>query len=179
PDPKKPHGMSDTMRHFLGGQMNLARDLQFFYAPLINSYKRYCPKSFAPWNIGWGGDNRTVTFRLCGHGSGLRIENRIAGADACGPLALAACLGSGLYGIKKKLEPIGPFITGDAYEEKSLPVLPHNLADAVKNLDASEAAREIFGNEAVEHYVKVGRWEVETFFGYVTDWERRKYFEMA
>ncbi len=179
PNPKKEHGMSDVMRHFLGGQMQLAKDLQYFYAPLINSYKRYCPKSFAPYNIGWGGDNRTVTFRICGEGNSMRIENRIPGADANGHLALAACLGSGLYGVQKKLEPIGPFISGDSYEEKSLPILPNNLRDAVDNLEKSEAAREIFGNEVVEHYVKIGRWEVETFFTSVTDWERRKYFEMT
>jgi glutamine synthetase len=179
PDPKKPHGMSDTMRHFLGGQMRLAKDLQYFYAPLINSYKRYCPKSFAPYNIGWGGDNRTVTFRTCGHGGGMRIENRIPGADANGHLALAACLGSGLYGVQKKLEPIGPFIEGDSYEEKNLPALHPTLRDAVDALEKSKPAREIFGDKVIDHYVKFGRWEVDTFNAYVTDWERRKYFEMT
>ncbi|MFA6449786.1 MAG: glutamine synthetase family protein [bacterium] len=179
PDKKKEHGMSDTMRYFLGGQMQLANDMQYFYAPLINSYKRYCPKSFAPYNVGWGGDNRTVTFRICGSGNSLRIENRIPGADANGHLALAASLAAGLYGIEHKLEPVGPFIEGDSYEEKSLPVLPNNLSDAVKNLEKSEAAREMFGDDVIDHYVKIGRWEVDTFNSSVTDWERRKYFEMT
>ena len=178
-DPKKDHHASDTMRHFLGGMMHLAKDVQYFYAPNINSYKRYSPKSFAPWNLGWGGDNRTVTFRLCGEKNGCRIENRIPGADACSHLMLAAVLGSGLYGVEKKLEPIGPFIAGDSYEEKSLPQLPNSLYKAVKNLDESEAARKIFGDEVVDHYVKVGSWEVDEFMKSVTDWERRKYFEMT
>lgn len=178
-DPKKKHNMSDTMRHFLGGMTQLTKDVQYFYAPLINSYKRYSPKSFAPYNIGWGGDNRTTTYRYCGHGNGFRIENRIPGSDANGPLALAACLGAGLYGIQKKLEPVGPFIAGDSYEEKSLPKLAMTLDEAVRNLDNSKAAREIFSDEVVDHYVKHGAWEVEQFNTNVTDWERRKYFETA
>jgi glutamine synthetase len=137
------------------------------------------PESFAPWNVGWGGDNRTVTFRYCGHGNGFRIENRVPGSDACGPLALAACLGSGLYGVKHKLEPVGPFITGDSYKEKSLPPLARTLAEAARNLDASKPAREIFGDSVIDHYVKIAQWEVDRFNEYVTDWERRRYFEMA
>ena len=178
-NPKKEHNMSDTMRHFLGGMMRLAPDMQYFYAPLINSYKRYVPESFAPWNVGWGGDNRTVTFRYCGHGNGFRIENRVPGSDACGPLALAACLGSGLYGVKHKLEPVGPFITGDSYKEKSLPPLARTLSEAARNLNASKPAREIFGDGVIDHYVKIAQWEVDRFNEYVTDWERRRYFEMA
>jgi glutamine synthetase len=178
-DPKKPHHMSDTMRHFLGGMMQLTKDVQYFYAPLINSYKRYRPQSFAPYYIGWGGDNRTTTYRYCGEKNGFRIENRIPGSDACGPLALAACLGTGLYGIQKKLEPVGPFIEGDAYEEKSLPKLAMTLREAVGNLDNSAAARAIFGDKVVDHYVKIGAWEADNFDISVTDWERRKYFEMV
>lgn len=176
---KDEHGMSELMRHFMGGMMHLAQDMQFFYAPTINSYKRYCKQSFAPYNISWGGDNRTVTFRICGHGSGCRIENRIPGADVCSYLSLAACLGSGLYGIENKLEPIGPFITGDSYAQESLPELPRNMMAAVKNLDESKPAREIFGDDVVDHYVKVGQWEIEKFLTSVTDWERRKYFELG
>lgn len=178
-DADKEHGMSDLMRHFMGGMMHLAKDMQYFYAPTINSYKRYCPKSFAPFNISWGGDNRTVTFRICGNKNGTRIENRIPGADACSYLSLAACLGSGLYGVENKLEPIGPFISGDAYEVEALPVLPNTLQHAVNNLNNSEAARKIFGGEVVDHYVKIGQWEVDQFMSSVTDFERRKYFEMG
>ncbi len=178
-EPGKEHNMSDNMRWFLGGLMQLCKDFQYFYAPLINSYKRYTPKSFAPYNISWGGDNRTTTFRYCGSGNGFRIENRVPGADAHSHLGLAACLGSGLYGIENKLEPVGPFIEGDSYEEKALPLLPDNLKDALINLDNSEVARAVFGDDVVDHYVRIGMWDVEQFNKYVTDWERRKYFEMG
>lgn len=178
-DKKKPLGMSDTMRHYLGGMMQLAKDFQYFYAPYINSYKRYVAQSFAPYNITWGGDNRTVTFRICGHGSSCRIENRVPGADANGYLALAATLASGLYGIKHKLEPVGPFCQNDGYEAKKAPVFALTLSEAVENLNKSKIAREILGDEVVDHHVGIGRWEVQCFNTYVTDWERRKYFEFA
>ena len=175
----KDYNMSDLMRHYLGGMMQLSRDFQIFYAPYINSYKRYTYQSFAPYNIAWGGDNRTVTFRVCGHGPSCRIENRIPGADANAYLALAACLGSGLYGVENKLEPVGEFCAGDAYENKDAPLFAMNLPDALRNFDNSEIAREILGDEVVDHYVKLMAWECERYFTEVTDWEKRKYFEMA
>ncbi|MFH1537378.1 MAG: glutamine synthetase family protein [bacterium] len=173
------HHMSDKMRWYLGGMMQLAKDLQVFYAPNINSYKRYVPESFAPYNNTWGGDNRTTTFRLCGTVNSYRVENRIPGADANAYLALAACLGSGLYGIENKLEPVGEFCEGDAYKQKGAPVFALNLPDALRNFDNSKIAREILGDPVVDHYARLFAWECERYFTEVTDWERRKYFEMA
>lgn len=176
---KKEHHMSDTMRHYLGGQMQLARDLQVLYAPYINSYKRYKYQSFAPYNIAWGGDNRTVTFRVCGHGAGYRVENRIPGADANAYLALAACLGSGLYGVEHKLEPLGDFCAGDSYVNKDAHLFAMNLPDALRTFDNSEIARAILGDEVVDHYTRLMAHECEQYFGEVTDWEKKRYFEMA
>jgi glutamine synthetase len=178
-DKNKDYNMSDTMRHSLGGMMQLARDFQVFYAPYINSYKRYSYQSFAPYNIAWGGDNRTVTFRVCGSHNACRIENRIPGADANPYLALGACLGSALYGVQNKLEPVGEYCAADAYELKDAPLFARNLPDALRNFDNSEIAREILGDDVVDHYVKLMAWECERYFTDVTDWERKKYFEMA
>lgn len=178
-DAKKAHNLSDTARHYLGGMMSLAKDFQVFYAPNINSYKRYVPESFAPYNITWGGDNRTTTFRLAGRDQSFRIENRIPGADANAHLALAATLGSGLYGIKKKLEPVGPFSEGDSYKLKDAPVFALSLPEALRNFDNSAVAREILGDKVVDHYVRLFDWECKRYFTEVTDWERKKYFEMA
>ena len=158
--------------------MQLARDFQVFYAPYINSYKRYSYQSFAPYNIAWGGDNRTVTFRACGSGNACRIENRIPGADANPYLALGATLACGLYGIENKLEPVGDFCCGDAYEKKDAPLFAMNLPDALKNFD-NEIARELLGDDVVDHYVKLLAWECERYFAEVTDWEKKKYFEMS
>jgi len=50
---------SATFRHFLGGWMRHARELTGFYAPSVNSYKRYQAGSFAPTAIACSYDNRS------------------------------------------------------------------------------------------------------------------------
>src|SRR5258706_10982484 len=85
--------------HWLAGQMAMARELAYFYAPGVNSYKRYQSGSFAPTRVAAGWDNRTCGFRLCGEGASFRVENRIPGADANPYLAFAATIAAGLHGI--------------------------------------------------------------------------------
>ena len=176
-DAKAERHMSQTMRHFLGGMMALARDLQLLYAPTINSYKRYGDLTFAPTTVTWGGDNRTVAFRSCGHGRSMRLENRVPGADVNAHLAYAAMLASGLYGIEHEIEPVGPFVTASAYDVKDAPRLHGNLIEAANAFENSAVARELFGDDVVDHYSVLARWEINEFMRYVTDWERRRYFE--
>ncbi len=90
--------------HWLAGQMAMARELAYFYAPGVNSYKRYQSGSFAPTRVAAGWDNRTCGFRLCGEGSAFRVENRIPGADANPYLAFAATIAAGLHGVAHKLK---------------------------------------------------------------------------
>ena len=95
---------SDLFRWFLGGWMANVIDFMPFYAPTVNAYKRYTDGSWAPTRIAWSQDNRTAGFRVVGHGSSLRIECRIPGAD-CNPyLAYAAALG---VGVARNREPHG------------------------------------------------------------------------
>ncbi len=76
-----PHGLSATGQHFVAGQLAALRELTLWYAPNVNSYKRYQAGSFAPTAVRWGVDNRTCALRLVGHGLGLRAENRAPGGD--------------------------------------------------------------------------------------------------
>ncbi|HNR34911.1 MAG TPA: glutamine synthetase, partial [Candidatus Hydrogenedentes bacterium] len=177
-DPKGDRGMSKTMRHFLGGMMALARDFHLLYAPTINSYKRYGDLTFAPTTITWGGDNRTVAFRSCGHGASTRLENRIPGADVNAHAAYAAMIASGLYGIENGIEPIGPFVEANGYEVKDAPRLHRNLIEAADAFSSSAIARRLLGDDVVDHYAAVARWEISEFMRSVTDWERRRYFEL-
>lgn len=178
PDEKGEHRMSTTMRHFLGGMMALCKDLQLFYMPSINSYKRIEDLSFAPSNVTWGGDNRTTSFRVAGHGTSMRLENRIPGSDANSHLLYAAMIASGLYGIENGIEPVGPFVEANAYALDNPPSLHRNLTQATDAFDASKTARQLFGDDVVNHYAGVARWEIAEFEKYVTDWERRRYFEL-
>src|SRR5215203_928377 len=120
---------SDYFRWFLGGWIAHTQDVMVFYAPTVNSYKRYVDASWAPTRLAWSNDNRTAGFRIVGSGASTRIECRIPGAD-CNPyLALAASLASGLDGIARRIEPPECF-TGDVYAAKTLPRVPYTLAEA-------------------------------------------------
>jgi glutamine synthetase len=167
---------SDAFRWFLAGWMARVPELMVFYAPTINSYKRYVDASWAPTRLAWSYDNRTAGFRVVGEGSSLRIECRIPGAD-CNPyLAFAAALASGLDGIERKLEPPECF-TGDVYAAKNIERVPHSLAEAVTRFEQSDFAKKAFGTDVVEHYAHFYRSECASFDKAVTDWERRRYFE--
>lgn len=167
---------SDYFRWFLGGWIRYAREFMVFYAPTVNSYKRYRSGSWAPTRLAWSYDNRTAGFRVVGHGPSLRIECRIPGAD-CNPyLAYSAALASGLQGISERIEPPEIF-EGDIYAAADLPGVPSSLAEATDLFEASSFAREAFGEEVVEHYTHFFRTEQRAFDRAVTDWERRRYFE--
>ena len=167
---------SDIFRWFLGGWMAHAQDVMVFYAPTINAYKRYQDMSWAPTRIAWSYDNRTAGFRVVGRGKSLRIECRIPGAD-CNPyLAYAAALASGLDGIANQIEPPEIF-EGDVYAAQHLPRVPYTLEHAVDNFANSAFAKQAFGSDVVEHYTHFFRTEIESFNRWVTDWERKRYFE--
>lgn len=167
---------SDIFRWFLGGWIANVADVMPFYAPTVNSYKRYVDGSWAPTRLAWSYDNRTAGFRVVGKGESLRIECRIPGAD-CNPyLAFAASLACGLDGIEKQIEPPKIF-DGDVYAAKDLPEVPKSLAEAVKRFENSGFAQRVFGKSVVEHYAHHFKMEQKAFDKAVTDWERGRYFE--
>ena len=132
-DPKGEHGMSKLMRHYVAGQLAYAREITWFLAPYINSYKRFQVGTFAPTKAIWSFDNRTAGFRLCGADSkSIRIECRIGGADLNPYLAFAALLAAGLAGIEQELELEPPYV-GDAYYGKRLREVPKTLREATRH----------------------------------------------
>jgi len=169
------HG-SDTFRWFLGGIMAHAPEVMVFYAPTVNSYKRFQAGSWAPTAIAWSYDNRTAGFRVVGHGSSLRIESRIPGADVNPYLGFAALLASGLDGIRHQIEPPSMF-SGDVYAAAELPHVPRTLHDAIEVFAHSKFVRQAFGEDVVAHYLHFFRTEQQAYDNAVTDWERRRYFE--
>jgi glutamine synthetase len=167
---------SDEFRWFLGGWIAHAPDFMVFYAPTVNSYKRFEDMSWAPTRLAWSHDNRTAGFRVVGHDQSLRIENRIPGADANPYLVFAASLASGLDGIVNKIEPPEAF-KGDIYAAAALPRVPYTLEHAVNALERSEFAKEVLGTDVVDHYTHFYRSEQKAYEKAVTDWERQRYFE--
>jgi glutamine synthetase len=174
-DSGDPLGMSPMFRSFIAGQLATMRELTLFYAPNINSYKRFADGSFAPTAVAWGLDNRTCALRVVGHGHGMRMENRAPGGDVNQYLAIAALIAGGLYGIERELE-LPEALAGNAYVSGA-ERLPTTLAEAAALFEKSEIAREAFGDDVVEHYLNNARVEVAAFNAAVTDWERVRGFE--
>jgi glutamine synthetase len=167
---------SALLRWFLGGWIARAPEVMVWYAPTVNSYKRYQPGSWAPTRLGCGIDNRTAAFRLIERGSNVWVECRIPGAD-CNPyLVFAAALASGLDGIDTRTESPSPR-AGNLYQVVELPSLPLSLSDAVGAFERSEFCRRSFGNDVVDHYAHFYRTESIAYSAAVTDWERNRYFE--
>ena len=169
-------GRADAFRWFLGGWIAHVPEVMPFYAPTINSYKRFVDASWAPTRLAWSNDNRTAGFRVVGEDQSLRIECRIPGADANPYLALAASLASGLDGIANRIEPPEAF-AGDVYAAKTLPRVPYTLAEATRLFESSAFAKRAFGEDVVEHYAHFFRTEVAAYDKAVTDWELKRYFE--
>jgi glutamine synthetase len=160
---------------FLAGQLACLRELTLLLAPNVNSYKRFQPGSFAPTAVAWGHDNRTCSLRVVGHGEGLRLENRLAGADVNPYLALSAMIAAGLHGIEHGLELEAPH-EGNAYVSDK-PHVPSTLTAARDLFASSEVARAAFGPEVIEHYLNNADVELRAFEAAVTDWELVRGFE--
>lgn len=160
---------------WLAGQIAFAKELAIFFAPTVNSYKRYAAGSWAPTTLAWGNDNRTCGFRVVGHGAARRVETRIPGGDVNPYLAFAAMIASGLHGIEQELEAPPP-LQGNAYESDA-ERFPSTLRDAISALEGSAMARASFGDQVVDHYLNYARTEQGLFDRFVTDWERKRYFE--
>lgn len=179
-DADQPHQMSQTMRHFIGGQQQLMPELLAMVAPTINSYTRLIPGFWAPTDSTLGVENRTCALRVIpGSAKSQRVEYRVAAADANPYIILAAALGSGLWGIEHRIEP-EPLVEGNAYDHKfpERLALPRTLWDAAQRLKQSRMAREYFGDAFVDHFAATREWEEREFRKHITDWELARYFEI-
>ncbi|SLN75898.1 glutamine synthetase family protein [Oceanibacterium hippocampi] len=179
-DPSAEHNISRTMRHFIGGQLVLMPEILAMIASTVNSYSRLIPGFWAPTSANWGIENRTTALRaIPGGPKSQRVEYRVAAADINPYIALAAALGSGLWGIENEIEPDAP-ITGNAYD-RTYPVrrrFPATLFEAAGRLRKSKAARGLFSDAFVEHFAGSREWEEREFRRAITDWELQRYFEI-
>jgi glutamine synthetase len=178
-DDKDPRRMSKVFKSYLAGQLRARADLLPFFAPTVNSYKRLVDGYWAPTKVTWGMDNRTVALRVIPGGpKATRVEVRVSGSDINPYLALAASIGAGLWGIAQDLKLDDAPVEGSAYMVEKAVRLPRTLQEATRRLSESKLAREILGEEFVDHYVRTREWEWRQFQDAVTDWELRRYFEV-
>ena len=171
--------MSELMKSYVAGQLYCLPHILPMYAPNINSFKRLVEGAWAPTTLTWGVDNRTTALRvLCTGEKSARLETRVCGSDTNPYLAMAACLASGLYGIKKGLKLEQEASIGNGYEDFRYGKLPHSLESATNNMKVSTVAKELFGADFVDHFTRTREWELRQYAQSVTDWELKRYFEI-
>ena len=145
---------------FVAGQLACMRELTLFYAPHVNSYKRFAEGSFAPTAVAWGNDNRTCSMRVVGHGQALRVENRLPGRRR---QPLPGARGDDRRRPardRRTSSSSSPPLEGNAYASDK-PHVPTNIYEARDLFAASEVAREAFGQEVVDHYLNRAQVELD------------------
>ncbi len=165
-------GYSRAFHHYLGGLQHYIPQAISFFAPNVNSYRRFVPDISAPVNMHWGIDNRTTGLRApaCAP-EATRIENRFAGADANPYLATALTLACGYLGLKGELEPTAP-LDGVSFRPGDRIELARTLEEGLRLLDNCEPLKELLGHRFVQAYIGVKRAEFETFNQVISSWER-------
>lgn len=162
-----------AFRHYIGGLQAYVPELMLLFAPHVNSYRRFVTGSQAPIHMGWGYDNRTSGLRIPVSGpEARRVENRIAGADANPYLVIAATLAAGLAGMQAHCDPAGPM----SAEENGYGLghgLPRSFLPALEQLQSSNSARRLLGEDFVTAYCAVKQLEYDSYLSEISTWERR------
>jgi glutamine synthetase len=177
-DPGGEHQMSALFRSYVAGQVEYLMQLAPMFWPTVNSYKRLVEGFWAPVKPTWGIDNRTAAFRVLPGTKSARIETRCPGADMNPYLAIAAIIAAGLAGVERKLDLDTAPVTGENVGAEDVPSAPRMLCDATRAFRKSELARDWFGSAFVDYFAATREWEWRQWQDAVTDWERKRYFEI-
>jgi glutamine synthetase len=180
-DPSAAEGLSETARYFIGGLLRLMPECLSLCAHTVNAYKRLVPGAWAPTYASWGVQNRTVAVRAINTTpAATRLEFRVPSADTNPHSALAFCLAAGLWGIENRIQPPAPR-EDDCYATPAPPEarFPRDLDAAADRLDASEAARALFGDTFVDSFVLSRRMEAAAHHRAVGAWEIARYLEVS
>ncbi|KAF1809153.1 glutamine synthetase/guanido kinase [Eremomyces bilateralis CBS 781.70] len=193
PDPNPPYPdlvyLSDTGRQFLAGVLQALPEIMPLFAPTVNSYKRLVENFWAPVSVSWGLEHRAASVRVITPPScspkATRLEIRTPGADTNPYFALAAILAAGYRGIEKKLDIANaegvppPLSRGDGMggEADRGERLAKGLGEATRRFKEGKIARELFGDQFVEHFAGTREHEWRLWEEAVTDWEFQRYVE--
>ncbi|MGS0676968.1 glutamine synthetase family protein [Shewanella sp. 0m-4] len=158
---------------FIGGLQKFIPELLPLLAPNVNSFRRFLPGASAPVNLEWGEENRTCGLRIPESSpQNLRIENRIAGADANSYLSIAASLLCGYMGMVEDVKPSTP-VQGRANETRSGIALPLTLEESLAVMAESSACREYLGDTFTNGYIAVKQADLENYRQVISSWERK------
>jgi len=163
-----------ALRHAIGGVLETMPASMAFLCPNVNSYRRFGAQFYVPNAPSWGLDNRTVAIRVpTGSADAVRIEHRVAGADANPYLMMSAILAGVHHGLTNQIEPGAP-IEGNAYEQLEQS-LPNNLRDALRELDDSEVLNKYISPDYIDIFVACKEAELQEFETTISDLEYNWY----
>jgi glutamine synthetase len=165
---------NDALRHAIGGIIETMPASMAFLCPNVNSYRRFGEKFFVPTSPTWGIDNRTVALRVPNDSpEAVRIEHRVAGADANPYLVMASVLAGIHHGLTNQIEPGTP-LEGNAYEQTEAS-LPNNLRDALRELDDNEVMGRYIDPKYIDVFVACKESELAEFEYSISDLEYNWY----
>lgn len=162
------------LQHAIAGVLETMPASMAFLCPNVNSYRRFGAQFYVPNAPSWGVDNRTVAVRVpTGSSDAVRIEHRVAGADANPYLMMSAILAGIHHGLSNKLVPSAP-IEGNAYEQMDQS-LPNNLRDALRHLDESEVMNRYINPDYIDVFIACKESELAEFEASISDLEYNWY----
>ena len=167
---------SARLRHAVGGLLKLMPESTAIFCPNANSYRRLRPDSFAPVEPNWGVNHRVVSVRIPeSDEDNLRLEHRVAGADANPYLVMAVVAAGVHYGMRYRVDP------GDMVEQGAEIVpqleIPNRWDAALDLFEESDVLREYLGEDYCRYYTMVRRAESQKFHNHISqldfDWYLR------
>ena len=173
--------MSDRLRSFVGGMVEMMPQAMPLTHHTANSYRRHAPGNWAPKSASWAVQNYSAAVRLVPQPEqSCRLEYRLPGSDINPFLALSYVLGAGLWGLEQGTKLPQEFTGGgpDQMPADSAS-LPHDLYTATEQLDASETARAIWGETFIEHFITACRAEEAALRREISAAERARYIEVV
>ena len=158
------------LRHAVAGCLELLPHCMPIFAANHNAFRRYGAMVNAASRASWGFEDRDACIRIPESDSrNLRIEHRLAGADANPYPVLAAILSGMEHGLDAQREPIAPL----NQDRQSGIDFPQDMLSAVVAMQDHPAVRERLGSEFVMVYCENKRQDHLAFINEVSAREYR------
>jgi glutamine synthetase len=169
---------TETMRHAVGGLLDMMRASALVFAPHLNSYRRLQPNAHAPTEVIWAYESRHAAIRIPGGApAARRVEHRVAGADANPYLVLAAILGAALEGIEGRIAAPAPLVAVE--DEASGATLPLDWKLAIRAFEESQRMHRVFAPVLRDSFVGMKKQELQVFSRQISPFEHETYLEIV
>ncbi|TCV66179.1 MULTISPECIES: glutamine synthetase family protein [Pseudomonas] len=160
------------LKHAVAGCLELLPASMPMFAPNVNALRRFGGSVNITNQASWGLESRNASLRIpSSDPKNLRIEHRIAGADANPYLVLAAILSGIEYGLECGRDPIAP-VTED--RNSGIP-FALDIFSSLKEMQQSAPLRSALGGEFVDVYCENKRQDTLAFLHDISVREYRWY----